>query len=491
MFWIGLQKEGPYVKWAKLHKKNKKIYIDQLTTTLLSEDVKQLYFGQTAKEENSFSLISGIDTSELLLRELKFSLQNKRKIIKSIPFQIEAQIPYPLEESVIFTQISLDKGSKTSRASLFITRIKSLTSHIEFWQKHHIDPEEISCIPTALCRFIRQFFPGVIKSLVFHIGEQGCSATYLMEDKVLFSHAFFINTTLLEKEPIQIEKEIKRLFAFLLIKIQEGNIEIGENNLLDVIVLGNTSSLFKLKELLIAHLPLGMRLLNSPLKYNVDSSAYQETLLENYAIPIGLALDGIKTDGLSTQFRKKIFSSNTTIKKRAKAFTFLALSSLVLTLTVTFLGKSYIAKKQNSLISYFQSAVSPKSSIHNLDELEEKIEKLELSMKKQKIPYALTPSFPSVSEVLAYLSTLPPSFKIQNISYQLIKHPKIGSSKTPYLGKVTVQAEITDKKEASEIQKILSKENPLVEKGRDFSWEQNNSTYHISFFLHPKLGPSS
>ncbi len=491
MFWIGLQKEGPYVKWARLHKKNKKIYIDQLKTTSLSEDVKQLYFEGTAEEESSFCLISGLDTSELLLRELQFNLQDKRKILKSIPFQLETQIPYPLEESVIFAQISPDKGSKTSKASLFITRIKSLTSHIEFWQKHHIEPEEISCTPTAVCRFTRQFFPGVIKSLVFHLGEQGCSATYLIGDRVLFSHAFFINVELLDKEPLQIEKEIERLFAFLLIKIREGDVEVNENNLLDVIILGNISSCAKLKELLISHLPLGMRLLTQHLEYSIDPATYPKTLLENYAIPIGLALDGLKTDGLSTQFRKKTFSSKIAEKKRLRAFSYLALTSLALTLMFTFLGRSYIAKKQDSLISYFQSEISPKSSIQNLDELEEKIAKLELSMKKQKIPYALTPSFPGVSEILSYFSSLPPSFKVKNISYQLVKHPKIGASKAPYIGKVTAQAEIADKKEALEIQKMLSKENPLIEKGKDFSWEENNSTYHISFFLHPKLGPSS
>ncbi len=488
MFWIGLQTEGPYVKWAKLQLKNKKIHIEELKTVPLSLDVKPLYFSLLPNSSEKFSLISGLTSKETLIRSLQLNLQNKEKITKSIPFQIETQIPYPQEEAVSAIQITEDKFSKTSKATLFISKIQNLLSHLDFWEKYQIDPEQTSCFPEALSRFTHHFFPHLNQALIFHISLDGCTALFIKKSEVIFSHPFSLDPEQITKDPKQLEKELRRLFSFLLKKIEDTNGDSKKEEAIKLLILGNLSSFVGLKEMIGLHLPSEIELEEKKPIYEIEPLPYDSTTLESYAIPIGLALDALKEDGRSIEFRQKNFTSQTAEKKRIKKFLSLALASTLLTLTTICLSYVNLTQKKEALSSYLEETFSLKRSLETFDDLKEELFQLENSIDKKQMPYALTPSFPDVSETLAYLSTYPSSFEIKKIHYALVKYPKVGSSKTPYVGKIHLQIEIVNEAEAEKFQKTLLKENTLVDTTKEFIWEKNEGYYSTSFFLKPKTG---
>ena len=512
MFWIGLQTEGATVKWAKIHQSKKKIVIDQLRTVPLEDDVKPLYFDKTSKEEHSFTVISGLETAEVLLREIDLKIKDKRKILQSLPFQIESSIPFPSEEAVVAVQIFSEKKSNLSKISLLVTKSSTLASHIELWKKQTIEPDEISCTPAALKRFVKHFFPELPKAIAFHIGFKSSTVTCFDGDKILFSHAFPLGLELffeacekdseksntadfskispddypfLYEATLHMQKEIDRVFSFLLKKIKEP--------CEDVILTGNFAAFPKFREFIALHLPEPLKIRTCP-----ESESYDSTTLEAYAIPIGLALDGLIKDGHSIEFRKEEFSSPPAKKKKIKAFLSFAVAVSVLTCAAFLLEGIYLGQKKKQLFENFNSSLSTDSTkIKSLEGLESALGALEIRLKKNKTPYPLDSSLPNVAEVLAWLSTHPSfsteeipstSIEIKKIKYDLIKHPKAGSTKTPYVGKVFLEFETSSPAEAEAFKLDLSKPSSLIDTKKELTWENQDFTYFVSFFLKSTAG---
>jgi hypothetical protein len=486
MFWTGLQRESSSIKWAKIRKKKGLIRIEQLETLPIGNDVKQLYFTKDKREQTSITVISGLETNHLLLRDLKFKIQEKRKILNLVPFQIESQIPYPIEESIVALQLFPKKETKETDVSLFAAKAASLQEHIDRWNSLGIESDEISCEPVALARFINHFFPEVKKSLILHIGTNSSTAAYIVKNKVIFSHPFPLTLDLfLEKDLDQIKKDQDRFFSFLFKKIP-----LLEEEKMDVILTGNSSSASsKLWEFIYANLPPELSINKTP----IQDPSYDTTTLKAYAIPIGLAIDGLVTDGLSIEFRKGISPSLSSKKKKAKAFLTLALAVCTLTVSTFILQNIYLHQKKQVLLSAFKEEFDPSSinSIKKIGDLEEKLSTIEAGLKKDKTPYPLAPAFPNISEILAYFSNFPPTFEIKKINYSLVKYPKADSPKSPYEGRIDLEIETKEARDLLLFEQKILKKSPFINTKKEITKETKDNTHTISFFLKPKPGPSS
>ena len=72
-------------------------------------------------------LVSGIEGQDLLIRHLKTPLKKKRALHKTLPFQLEALIPYKLEE-VVVKPIYISHEKETE-ALFFTVSKKNLENH--------------------------------------------------------------------------------------------------------------------------------------------------------------------------------------------------------------------------------------------------------------------------------------------------------------------------------------------------------------------------
>ncbi len=111
------------------------------------------------------------------------------------------------------------------------------------------------------------------------------------------------------------------------------------------------------------------------------------------------------------------------------------------------------------------------------------------STKKLKIPFALVPPTPDLSELFAWLQTYPSEhLHIKNISYKLTELP---STKTPhrkYSAKVNIEVCSTSPNLADNFQKELINESGFVNKNKPFSWRASTHHYLISFYLSDSKG---
>ena len=490
MFWIGLHLDGSVAKWAKVYREKKKFRIELLRTSVLTEE-SSLSFPQSGLEESSCKIISGLDTSEILLREIQLKIQDKRKILKSLPFQLETQLPCPPEEAVVSIQISPGDVPKSSKISFYAAKSSVLTNHIERLVKKGAEPDQTSCTPAALWRFAKYFFPDISDTLLLHIGPKTSTAIGILHQKPIASYSFSLgsesfsataeNRPLLEQLSLQTKKELDRLLAFF----QKKNKDACHS----IILTGNFASFPPLKDLIKDYLSPSMGVHECE---SIDS--YDATTLECYAIPIGLAFDGLSSDGLSTEFRQKMFVSPSTQKKSIKAFLTFALACFVLTCTSSLLSNMYLKQKKRNLIETAQNFFPLQNkAIHTLEDLDQGLSSIELSLKKDKVPYSLSLPLPNVSEVLAWLSTHPllsssesSEIDIKAVKYNLLKYPKLTAISTPYLAKVDLEIEIPSHQMAKEFREALQKEGSIADSRKEISWQVKGSTYFVSFFLKPQ-----
>ncbi len=514
MFWIGLSLDGSMVKWAKVSRKTRKISIELLRTFPLSEE-GAFPFPQSAIEECPYKLISGLDASDVLLRNLQLKVQDRGKILKLLPFQIEAQLPCPSEEAVVSIQISPGDAPKSSKVSFYAAKTSVLQNHIDQFKTKNADPDEVSCMPAALWRFCRHFFPELSDTLVLHIGSKSSTLIGIVNQKPCFSHSFSLGSesfsqaweaekkdgpSLLQlnenlhpalyQTTQQAKKELDRVFAFFLKK--------QKDLWKDIVLTGNLSIPPSFKAFIANYIPESIQIHEC-----VGSDTYDATTLETYAVSVGLALDGLAEDGASTCFRKNIFVAPSLKKHRLKLLCSMALASLVLTSTALLISNMYQNHTQKTLIETFQTSFSmPDKKIETLQELEQELSLLDTSLQKEKIPYRLSLSLPNVSEVLAWLSNHPAlntsqllqqggETDIKKIHYQLLKYPKLKAPTIPYAAKIDLEIEISNPQTAKNFQQALEHERFFIDLQKEISWQVKGSTYFISFFLKSQLGGSS
>lgn len=473
MYKIGLQLEEPFVKLAKLSKKKNTITIESLQTENLLNDsiVKPLYF-------QDGSLISGLDAIAVLFREVELPTHEKSKIFKLLPFQIESQLPYPLEEAVIGTQLFLNPKAKKGIVSLFSVRAPALIDHIEKHKKNHLEIGQVSCVPAALCRFSHFLFPDISQTILLHIGNQTTAVIYLNDNRIVFSHTFSIGTEKLSSSETlpQAQKELDRIFAFLEKKIPE--------SCSSLILTGDFSNLPNFLDFLLPRIPPSLQIQPFPF-YN----SYDTPTLQSYAIAIGLALEGLLQDEKSFSFCQKSFSTPFMEKKKKKKFLSFASAALALTCTIFILGNIYLEQKKHQLLKGF-SFISPKEkiSIHTIDELEQELCFLEETEKANQKKYSIILSIANVSETLAFLSSHPAFSKdieVTKVNYQLIKYPKASAPKSPYVGKVEIELLAENPKKATLFYEKFCQNNDLVDGKKEISWKETGLTYSLTFFIKP------
>ena len=524
---FGIYLDADLIKVARL-KKNKKGLIDisDLRSSKCIEedsDVKPLYLLDSMADARSRCIVSGLEGSRTFLRNIEVKLQSSRKILKTLPFLTEEMTPFPQDETILLPQIA-KKNADTCSVRLIASKTSWIENHIHELAKYDIEPEILSCYPAALCRFHQYFFSENTNSIVIHIGFEESLVVSLAEGCFNFSYAFptgikhllqaasldlphlskeqraekmntldlsRLNPDLcpnLHNEITHLEKEIDRTLSHM-----ESKEKILSS--CPVFLCGNFSSLIYLKNHLESKICK-----ERPVVVLQDHPKFDILTILCFAIPIGLALDGMCADKRSVQFRQKSFISSTAMQRRIRSLTIFVGSCLLLSLGLTLLGNRLLQQKEELLTSKLEAPFTQlglEMPEEKLDVLQ-KVHILEQAYSKNKKPFAYSSPLPTVSDVLAWISTHPKLssyqekegkdvfIEMEKVKYQMVKYPHVGAENQSYQVQVELAFRCTSPQAARAFHSALQ-EDSLIDDKKQISWKNQESFYQASFFLKPQL----
>ena len=465
---IGIHKEDSNIRIACISQVNGEVSIEFLE--------KQ---GDAFFSKKDPYIVTGIEGQDLLLRRLKTPLKKQRALHKTLPFQLEALIPYQLDE-VVVKPIYIPSSEETE-ALFFTVSKKNLESHISSHQEEGFSPEWVSAIPMALSRFASFTCPESSTLVVFHIGLTKIQIVSQREGKIL-SHltlhmgSIDLGKGMNQKAVAKLKREVDRALCFLAHK-EEGSEDRK------VLFCGEMSA--EIEALLSKEQGL------VPV-HGDGRGGFSWDMVRPFAIPVGLALDSLKNDQMSIQFLQGDYVSKRCMQTLKRKMLRGMCVAAALFLTATIASQLFFSKKEKILLEHVESLAEryeedlPK--LHHIDKkgnLKEVMEDIHhvLRATKGKENYFASP--PLVSDLLAFLSTHPllEDIELTQIDYELKKYPTIEKPKEVYLPKVRVSFTTPVAKKARAFHDAIVENEAIVNGSEEIDWKRNDDHYEIAFYL--------
>lgn len=428
--------------------------------------------GDLAEQKLALSLrgkgcevVTGLKSADLLVRSLELPLQEKRSILKALPFQAENLLPYPLDEAIILPQIT-KTGKKRSRVTLFSALKGKVNDHIAFFRSCYKSPHYVSAEPQALARVQNHFFPQEKEVAFLHIGDAEALFVCLEKGSILFASALDFRS----------EEELQCELLKTLLYLEQKKISSQR-----FIISGETS---KCASFLIEK---GFTLLDWPPE--------AESILP-YLIPFGLALDALYADRKSLQFCQEEFACSEHYNKAKEGGRLLIFLSMTCLALMGAFGKAYLAHQEKLLDQRLATLVDqrgknfPELSSVDLKNLafSEKFEKVSKILKKEHLASKLYQPPPLLSDFLAYLSAHPnlsddKGIEIDHLQYELLSFPTVERPQDPYQVKVTLTFRAKTPLSASQFYDALREGDNMIDSREEIQWSRNETGYQVSFFL--------
>lgn len=472
MFYIGIVLENETFKVAVIQYEKQMISVDSLETFAYGPDNVKLFYNLPPFHTGKKTwIISGLSGDEAFIRKLHLPLKEKRKILAALPFQLETLIPFSADETVVCSLLKSISKQMTA-VTLIATNQKYLTAHLKSLEALDIVPDIISCFANALARFTHWQFPEEKHLLAFHIQEEKLWCVLTEEGQLSLAQ------TIAFQDKANLALEIGKFSVFLKQKgaadeqtswILTGNLDYEET----------IQSIFS----------------EPPLPLSDPS-------LAAYAIPLGLAIDGLKNDASTVQFRQKQFTAQHTLRDRSKKMQ-IYLAACFIAACLMFVSNSFlINKKQRALSETLQNYLptSLASRTHSsVEDFENTLFEWEQSLNRQKNPLVFIPNIPKVSDVLAWISSHPSfstedgakkeGMELLSLHYHLSKYPKIGETSAPYLAQVELEFTSNIPRTARDFHEALLKGDPIVNGKKEVKWQVQNQTYHTAFEVNRGITP--
>ncbi len=465
---IGIHKEDSNLRIACISQVSGEVSIEFL------EKQRDVFFSKKDPY-----IVTGIEGQDLLLRRLKTPLKKQRALHKTLPFQVEALIPYQLDE-VVVKPIYIPNGDETE-ALFFTVSKKNLENHISSYEKEGLSPEWVSAVPMALSRFASFTCPEHSTLVVFHIGLTKIQIVSQREGKILSHLTLHMGSIDLgkgidQKVVAKLKREVDRALCFLAHK--EKRTEDRH-----VLFCGEISSEIE------ALLSKDQGLISV---HGEGRGGFSWDMVRPFAIPIGLALDSLKNDQMSIQFRQGDYVSKQcmqTLKRKVLCGICIAAALFLFT---TIASELFFSKKEKTLLGHVESLVEryeediPKlrhiAAKGNLKEVIEDIHHV-LRTTQGKENYFASP--PLVSNLLAFLSTHPllEDVELTQIDYELKKYPTTEKPKEVYLPKVRVSFTTPVAKKARAFHDAIVENESIVNGSGEIDWKRNDDHYEIAFYL--------
>jgi len=368
-------------------------------------------------DEKKMHIVTGLPSKAILRREIQLKLLRNSSIFKALPFQIESLFSSATEDSFVYPLLFRKK--EYTEVVLLGTTQTSLNAHLKELSLWGIDPDQVSCVPMALSKWARWIQPKEKKIAFIH----NDTALALDGDKIVAAH---------------FSEERDRLELFLTKKFAD----------------------------------------YVPLKQEHLISDYSYDTLKQFAVPLGLALEGFERT--SCQFRQANFISDKEhARNRSRSSIFFAMALLLLFL-VGGIGSLILHLKKRSLERRVEQYTTLLSS---------SLENTLIQWKKGLAPKydelsTLAFPVPRVRDVLAWIGGFKEMVDITQFHYHLIDCPKIGEDTiTPYRARVSLNFTAKSADAALRFKEALKKSPSLIEEREKIQWELEDECYTFTFYL--------
>jgi len=523
---IGLSLNHQKLRIAKLATENGTLVLSTDIFSFYENDVKRLDIADIIPS-NAF--ISGaLPAKKVLIRGLKIGLLKEKDVFKVLPFEAEPLLPFPSEEAVIEGMITAQDGTGTT-LTLFATQKEDVKEALGKIQALGIDPDVISTDAYALS-VLSKMFPSKnpeLPSLILHIGSKESLCLIETEGTPLALHSFSEGKESLEEalkiddsfssiEKIDFASLDKEKYPELFKKLSS----LKNEAIRAVFSLLKQRNSSQISRLLLtgaggALNGIGDYLGNELQVYTTvppSSFGAESTLIQEYAIPIGLALTSLKEDQ-KLNFRKEELTFSDPWKHLKTPLLAYLGTALLLSGSFYFFGQQRVERKLNQTkeaysdllrameipYSSFENSdrLGGAQSFHNLsvEELEDRVGALALKLQKSPSPFELFPDVPRVSDFLAWLAVHPlvvdpisqkPLLHIKNLTYTMIKRPEGKKRGEKYKIRIELEFETETPKNAREFHDALIAPNDFIDPKGEVKWNSSGATFKTSFFLKNK-----
>lgn len=501
---IGIYKDGSQLKVAALSEEALIERLDQPT--------------QFSEEEWDGLLVTGIEGDKVLVRHIESPLKKKRALEKTLPFQLENLIPFDLDEIVVRPIYQI--GKEKTEASFFVISQDALEKHVI--QQEGVDPAWVSCVPMALCRFAEFTKQDKEALIVFYVGKQTTEIVSIFQGTVKHNIALRVGLDDLEAAYRQDrigEKDSERIHSMRRLDLQN----LSQNdypNLLKALeefrrevdrafcFLHHKQEPSELQFLLFAGETKATLQLEDWMKqwetfsYSVLSTqghrGYDPNMVKTFAVPIGLALDAIKRDQKSIQFRQgkwiapEVYTSIKNKIFKGVSLCLAAAAALFIIGHVTYTKKEKVFLEDiHHFVKANEKEVPSLQKVAHLPSVQEKIHFLNRNIKVMKSDFGYFNPPTLVSDVLAFLSQHPKlnrqegekKMVIDHLHYELTDYPSVQKPFQAYQVKVTIAFTSPESVWAREFHDAIVEDEKWVDPDGEVTWKREQNAYTLSFIL--------
>lgn len=540
---VGLQFENSVLKAAHLaYQKGRpvlvRLYAIDYPDPATHEVVKPLDMTEQGKELvgllREHLPLTAMSSSQTLIRRLEVQLKKDKDIDAVINFQTEPLLPYPIDEAVVdWSRVSTtDEGSQLT---VFAAKKEHLLTHVEEWAQRGIDPEVIGSVPTAMASFAHYFVCEELPYYVVHIGFKNTTCG-LMKSGLLLGAQFVpkglewllessseseetltgLKTFSLETAPDKVKQAVVTLRLEVMKNLYALGKLVKESEILHILITGEGGAIDGLREALTEGLN------KQSVEWRQDSHfEASQNELRRYDVPIGLALSCLPKASSQINFRKDELSYPHPWRRFKKTLFAYFAGACALAFAIYLCGAAYYGLQKDklreeyvSLLAFlnkpyetFEREYEAKYPIQGLEgefaplekldvkDLSARLDYLDEEINNAPEPIALMPNTPTVSDVLAWLSThenvkLSDSneslIRIESFNYMMVKRAEENKKGSRYQVKVEMEFSSPTPKLARELHDALIESNSFVDPKGEVKWSSNRGKYRTSFFLKDK-----
>lgn len=210
-----------------------------------------------------------------------------------------------------------------------------------------------------------------------------------------------------------------------------------------------------------------------------DFQGFPYDQLKTFAIPIGLALEGVFK---GCQFRQGRFTSPQAVHRKRFLMRLSVGVALGLAATVGMLSGFTIQQRKKALLQKIESYHSASGTV------EERVGSWQQTLLAQSKEFPLVPDVPPVKEILGWLGGIQEPIEIVQFHYSLVEYPKAGGKREPYGVRVDLEFKAETPQMAQRFREALECEPTFIDKKQKITWNAQQDSYKTSFELR-KVAP--
>lgn len=409
---------------------------------------------ESVKPVDTCLVISALPARDTLVRTSEIQVKNEKDIRNALKFQIEPQLPYPIERALLQFQILEKKENKTS-LTLFAVRNDHLIKHLEQLKERGLEPQRVTSVPAALTALTTLFPPAHSPQFLVHEGEEEVTCILVEEGKLLASRAF--------ESTLDIGTEVQKTLLSFSSSLKGKTFET-------ILFLGKRVEEIKKATQKKVSIPETPSLLLS-----------QEEVIR-YGLAIGIALASDKSNFQQSapykwaRLKKPLFT--TAVLSLFLIGTLIALAFSSQKMQKDSVKRAYIALLEREGKEETDLPASVSDYFNRLNALEKEIE-------ARPDTFPLHPEIPKVREVIAWLATYE-EIAIESLHYLMVKRPSFSDKNEPY--KIKIELELTAKghQGATHFHDALHSPNLFVDPEEEIQWIPGKGRYRTIFYLKDK-----